>query len=92
MPEGKPKISNFKFEFPQDELNKRLADAEQRLQLSGTPELQFLLAYVYYQTGRVRQSKEAIDVAFKQMPKSPAVAALKRAIDSTVAESQSAIK
>ena len=64
-----------------DHLETRVADAEEWLKRSGAPELQFLLAYVYYQMGRLAPAKEAIEAASKMMPDAPAVLTLKKAIE-----------
>jgi tetratricopeptide (TPR) repeat protein len=73
-----------------DKLESRVVDVEDWLKRSGAPELQFLLAYVYYQMDRPAQAKEAIDAAYESMPQSPAVLALKKAIeDSTAADKDS---
>ena len=77
-------ISNFKFEFPQDELNSRLADAEERLKISGAPELHFLLGYIYYQIDRIDAASKAINEAHKKLPSSRAVFAVKKVVDETM--------
>jgi hypothetical protein len=48
--------------------------------------LQLLLSYVYYRTGRLTPAKRAIDLAYQKMPQSPAVHALKAAIDGAAAK------
>lgn len=58
----------------------RVADVEQWLARSGSGELQFLLGYVYYRTGKLTQAKQAIDTAYEKMPNSPAVKALRTSI------------
>jgi len=63
-----------------DKIDKRIADAEEWLERSNAPELEFLLGYVYYQMGRLGPAEQAIDAAQKAMPASPAVKALKKAI------------
>ncbi|MBA7710797.1 hypothetical protein ES703_119744 [subsurface metagenome] len=75
-----------------DKLESRIVDVKQWLQISDAPELQFLLGYVYYQMGRLQRAKEAIDAAYEKLPDSPAVIALKKAIDSAVAGKQPEIK
>ena len=92
-----PEYARFKIDLvamvgDRDKLESRIADVEQWLQISEAPELQFLLAYVYYQMGRVQEAKKAIDAAYEKLPESPAVIALKKAIDSAVAGNQDAIK
>ncbi len=84
-----PEYARFKIDLvamvgDRDKLESRIADVEEWLQRSGAPELQFLLGYVYYQMGRLQRAKQAIDAAYEKMPDSPAVIALKRAIDSAV--------
>lgn len=70
-----------------DKLESRVTDVEQWLQHSGAPELQFLLAYVYYQMGRLERAGEAIAGACEKMPDSAAATALKKAIDEAAAAS-----
>ncbi|MBA7714887.1 hypothetical protein ES703_123919 [subsurface metagenome] len=84
-----PEYARFKIDLvamvgDRDKLESRIADVEEWLQRSGAPELQFLLGYVYYQMGRLQRAKQVIDAAYEKMPDSPAVIALKRAIDSAV--------
>jgi tetratricopeptide (TPR) repeat protein len=79
--QGEFQISNFKFEVPQDELNSRIADAEERLKISGAPELHFLLGYIYYQIGKIDAASKAINEAHKKLPSSKAVCAVKKAVD-----------
>lgn len=67
-----------------DKLESRIVDVERWLKRSNAPELQFLLGYVYYQMDRPDRAKEAIDAAYKEMPDSSAVIALRKAIDVTV--------
>ncbi|MGA1979636.1 MAG: hypothetical protein ABSG99_03600 [Sedimentisphaerales bacterium] len=87
-----PEYARFKIDIEamvggRDKLETRVADVEEWLGKSGAPELQFLLAYVYYQMDRPKPAKEAIDAAYKMMPQDPAVLALKKAIeDSPVAD------
>ena len=86
-----PEYASFKVDFGdilaldpvggQDKLEKRIADAEQRLKISDAAELQFLLGYIYYQLGRLDEAKKAIDAAFQKLPDSKAVSAVKKAID-----------
>lgn len=63
-----------------DKIENRIADVEQWLKSSGAGELQFLLAYIYYQLERPDKAKAAIDGASEKMPASPAVVTLKKAI------------
>jgi tetratricopeptide (TPR) repeat protein len=69
----------------QDKIAGRLADVEQWYARSGSSQLQLLLSYVYYRTGRLTPAKRAIDLAYQKMPQSPAVHALKAAIDGAAA-------
>ncbi len=64
-----------------DKLEIRIADVEEWLQRSGAAELQFLLGYVHYQTGRLQDAQKAINSAYEKNPNSPAVAAVKKAIE-----------
>jgi len=64
-----------------DKIESRIADAEECLQRSLAPELEFLLGYTYYRMGRLGPAKRAIDTAQKQMPKSVAVQLVRKAID-----------
>jgi len=69
----------------QDKLESRIADIKEWLGRSGSTKLEFLLGYVYYRMGRLEQAKQAIDAASKKIPQSPAVDAVKRAIDDAIA-------
>ena len=90
-----PEYARFKIDLvsmvgDRDKLETRVVDVEEWLGRSGAPELQFLLAYVYYQMGRPEPAKKAIDAAYEEMPQSPAVLALKKAIeDSPTADKDS---
>lgn len=64
-----------------DILETRIADVEQWVEKNGTGELQFLLAYVYYQMGRLDRAKDNIESAHMKMLGSRAVATLRKAID-----------
>ena len=81
-----PEYAQFKIDIEamvgnRDKLESRIVDVEDWLKRSGAPELQFLLAYVYYQMDRPERAKEAIDAACEKMPQAPAVIALKKAIE-----------
>lgn len=65
-----------------DTVEKRISDIERWHQASGASELEFLLAYVYYQMGRLERAKAAIETAYEEMADVPAVIILKQAIDS----------
>jgi tetratricopeptide (TPR) repeat protein len=80
-----PEYAQFKIDLvamvgDKDKLESRLANVEEWLDESDAAELQFLLGYVYYQMGRQEEAEEMIYAAFKRMPESPAVVALKKAI------------
>ena len=64
-----------------DRLESRIVEVEQRLEKSNAPELQFLLAYVYYQLGRTEAAKKAIGEAYLMMPQWPAAKILKKVLD-----------
>jgi len=63
-----------------DKLESRIAEVRQWLKKSDAAELHFLLGYVYYQMGRFRWAKGAIDAACEKMPQVPSVIVLKKAI------------
>ena len=64
-----------------DTVEKRIADIKACIELSSSPELHFLLAYVYMQLDRLDQAAEAINTAYERMPELPAVGLLKAAIE-----------
>ena len=64
-----------------DKLETRITDAEEWLERSCAPELEFLLAYMYYHSGRLEPATRAIATAAKEMPNSKAVKALKEVIE-----------
>jgi uncharacterized protein HemY len=68
-----------------EKLDSRIAEAEEWLKRSSAAEMEFLLGYVYYQTGELNKAKEAIDAAYNRMPESPAVNAVRKAIDEAIA-------
>ena len=59
----------------------RIADVEQWFARSGSPRLQLLLGYVYFQTGRLNDASKAIEAAYTKIPQSPAIGAIKAAIE-----------
>lgn len=65
----------------QDKIARRLADIEQWYARSASGQLQFLLSYVYYRTGRLSEAKRAVETAYQKMPELPAVRTMKTAID-----------
>jgi tetratricopeptide (TPR) repeat protein len=81
-----PDYARFKIDVvamvgDRDKLETRIVDVEQWWKTSSTPELQFLLAYVYYQMDRLDRANESIDNAYEQMPDAPAVITLKKVIE-----------
>jgi len=82
-------ILNCQFSLPKDEVDKRVADAEEclrvcrdaRNQTGSMGDLQFLLGYIYLRTGRLSEAKSAISEAYKMLPDSQAVKVLKEAIN-----------
>ena len=59
----------------------RTAELEQLLKKAPATGLQFLLAYVYYQTGRLTEAKQLTNAVYQEMSQSRATLALKIAID-----------
>jgi tetratricopeptide (TPR) repeat protein len=68
-----------------DTVENRILEAREWLDRSQSAELEFLLSYVYYQMDRLEFARKAIESAAKKMPDSPAVLALKKAIDERIA-------
>ena len=64
-----------------ERMEKRIADAEQWLTKSGSNQLEFLLSYIYYRTGKLDKAKSAIDVVDQKIPQSQYIEALKAAIN-----------
>ncbi|MHC4559206.1 MAG: tetratricopeptide repeat protein [Planctomycetota bacterium] len=62
-------------------LASKIVDVEEWLAKSDSIELQFLLSYIHYRTGKLSQAKQTIDAAYEKMSQSPAIKALKTAID-----------
>jgi tetratricopeptide (TPR) repeat protein len=65
----------------ENKLAGRITDIEQWFARSGSNQLQFLLGYVYYRTGRLLEAKKAIDAVYEKTPESPAVQVMKITID-----------
>lgn len=85
-----PGYAKFKIDLvgmvgDKDTMENRILEAREWLDRSQSPELAFLLSYVYYQMDRLDFAKKAIEWAAQKMPDSPAVAALKKAIDERIA-------
>jgi len=64
-----------------DKLESRISDVNKWIERTDSPELQFLLAYVYNQLGKPEQAKDAIDAASDKLPDNEAVKTLKDVID-----------
>lgn len=63
-----------------DVIETRASDILKWMKITNSPELSFLLGYIYYRLDRPDFSKEMIDTAVEKMPDSPAVETLKKAI------------
>lgn len=59
----------------------RTAELEQLLKKAPAAGLQFLLAYAYYQTGRLTDARQLINAVYQEMSQSRAALALKIAVD-----------
>jgi hypothetical protein len=86
-----PEYANIKIDLigmigDKDTVENRILEAREWLDRSGSGELEFLLSYVYYQMDRLDFAKKAIESASKKMPDSPAVAAMKKAIDERISK------
>jgi len=80
-----PEYALFKIDIEamigdRDRIETRMADVKDWVKISRAGELEFLLAYVYFQMGRHGEAKESIDIAFENMPDSSAVATLRKVI------------
>ena len=69
-----------------DTVENRILEAREWMDKSNSGELEFLLSYVYYQMDRLEFARQMIESAVKKMPNSPAVAAMKKAIDERLAK------
>jgi len=81
-----PQYVNFKIDLnamipDKDRLESRIADVKVWIERTNSPELNFLLAYIYYQLGKPDLATKAIDTAAQKMPNSQAVKALKQVIE-----------
>ncbi len=68
-----------------DVIESRAADIVRWMKITNSPELGFLLGYIYYRLDRPDFSKAMIDVAAEKMTDSPAVETLKKAIYDRIA-------
>jgi tetratricopeptide (TPR) repeat protein len=64
-----------------DKLESRITDVNKWIERSKSPELQFLLAYVYNQLGKTEQAKDMINAASEKLPDNEAVKTLKDVIE-----------
>jgi len=62
-------------------LGSRIADIKEWLLRSGSGQLDFILGYIYYRMGRLGPAQQAIDAAYAKMPRSAAVATVKKAVE-----------
>jgi tetratricopeptide (TPR) repeat protein len=69
-----------------DMVENRILEAREWMDKSDSGELEFLLSYIYYQMDRLEFARQSIEAAAKKMPNSPAVAAMKKAIDERLAK------
>jgi tetratricopeptide (TPR) repeat protein len=93
-----PEYAKFKIDLTamvgdKDLLETRIVNVEECFKKTNAPELQFLLAYLYYRMDRLTPAKEAIETAYKMMPDVPAVLTLKKAIeDSQAADKEGSMR
>lgn len=64
-----------------DRLESRIEDVTRWIERTESPELQFLLSYVYYQLDKPEQARNLIDAAAEKLEDNAAVTALKQAIE-----------
>ncbi|HBG27574.1 MAG: hypothetical protein A2Y10_15955 [Planctomycetes bacterium GWF2_41_51] len=64
-----------------DRLETRIADVTKWIEKTKSPELQFLLAYIYYQLDKPEQARNAINSSAAELQDNEAVMTLKRAIE-----------
>jgi tetratricopeptide (TPR) repeat protein len=69
-----------------DTVENRILEARDWMDKSDSGELEFLLSYIYYQMDRMEFARQSIETAAKKMPNSPAVAAMKKAVDERLAK------
>jgi tetratricopeptide (TPR) repeat protein len=69
-----------------DTVENRILEARDWMDKSDSGELEFLLSYIHYQMDRLEFARQSIEAAAKKMPNSPAVAAMKKAIDERLAK------
>jgi hypothetical protein len=69
-----------------DTIENRILEAREWRERSQSGELEFLLSYVYCQMDRMEFARQMIESATKKLPDSPAVAAMKKAVDERIAK------
>lgn len=79
------KIASIRYDVPgiigsRDTYEDRILEIVQWQQQTRSPELGFLLAYLYYQDGKTESARISVNAAFDAMPDSPAVQTLKNMI------------
>ena len=67
-----------------ENLQERLAEAEEWLGRSDAPELHFLLAYIHYQKNETDLAQKSINAAYEKAPDTPAILTLKKTIESSI--------
>lgn len=82
-----PEYASRKMDLPvllggKDVIEDRLLEAAEWYKRNADGEIAFLMAYVYYQQGRINEAQKYIVTAQEQMQENKAVALLKEAIDS----------
>lgn len=86
-----PDYTRFKIDLAamfddKDLLEKRTVDISQWQDRTGAPELQFLLAYIYLETGRLEMAQRMVNGALVNMPQSQALQTLDKVIRLAIAE------
>jgi hypothetical protein len=81
-----PQYVKFKIDLnamipDKDRLESRIADIKLWIERTNSPELSFLLAYIYYQLDKIDLAAEAIKFAAEKIPDSVSITALKQAIE-----------
>lgn len=86
-----PDYTRFKIDLAamfddKDLLEKRTVDISQWQEKTGSPELQFLLAYIYLETDRLEMAQRMTNGALVNMPQSQALQTLDKVIRRAIAE------
>jgi len=64
-----------------DRLQNRISDVKKWIERTDSPELKFLLAYIYRQLDMPQDAAEMIEAAAEKLPDNQAVTALKQEIE-----------